>query len=56
MMRGFSKHELGNYYEAIADYTKAIEIDPDYALGYANRGISKEFILSKLAGNPKSSL
>ena len=30
-----------DYYGAIADYTKAIELDPDYANTYATREIAK---------------
>ena len=36
--RGNSKGDLKDYKGAIADYTKAIEIDPDYAAAYNNRG------------------
>ena len=32
---------LGNDKGAIADYDKAIELDPQYALAYNNRGDSK---------------
>ena len=39
--RGFSKNQLKDYSGAIADYTKAIEIDPNYALAYGYRGYSK---------------
>tara|TARA_B100000427_G_C15194999_1_gene457700 strand:+ start:38 stop:325 length:288 start_codon:yes stop_codon:yes gene_type:complete len=39
--RGNAKVGLDNY-GAIADYTKAIELDPNYAVAYSNRGISKE--------------
>ena len=28
----------------MSDYTKAIEINPSYALGFSNRGSSKELI------------
>ena len=38
------KIEFKDYYGAISDYTKAIEIDPKYADVYRNRGISKELI------------
>ena len=38
---GYDKAEAKDYYGAIADYTKAIEINPNDALGYYNRGISK---------------
>ena len=39
---GNTKGKLKDYYGAIADYTKAIELDPDYANAYYNRGIAKE--------------
>ncbi len=33
--------DLKDYQGAIADYTKAIEISPQFALAFANRGDSK---------------
>ena len=42
--RAFDKGENGDHYGAIFDYTKAIEIDPNYKSAYKNRGISKENI------------
>jgi len=39
--QGAEKYEAGNYQGAIADYTKAIEIDPQHANAYGNRGFSK---------------
>ena len=39
--RAFRKGENGDYYGAIADYTKAIEINPQDVKSYYNRGISK---------------
>ena len=39
--RGNTKYHLRDYQGAIADYTKAIEINPQYALNYINRGIAK---------------
>ena len=38
----YAKDELKDYKGAIADYTKAIEIDPNYADAYNNRGIAKD--------------
>ena len=39
---GNQKYEAKDYYGAISDYNKAIELDPNNALDYSNRGISKE--------------
>jgi tetratricopeptide (TPR) repeat protein len=39
--RGIVKDSLKDYYGAIADYTKAIEVNPSYAGGYFNRGNAK---------------
>ena len=30
--RAYAKDELKDYYGAIEDYSKAIELDPDYAM------------------------
>ena len=38
---GSSKSDLGDHRGAIADFTKAIEIDPQYMDAYYNRGNSK---------------
>ena len=40
--RGMDKAAKLDYTGAIADYTKAIELDPNYAIGYYNRGVSKD--------------
>ena len=40
-IRGCEKAELGDYNGAIADYTQAIRLNPDYALAYYSRGIAK---------------
>ena len=40
---GFDKAEAKDYYGAIADFTKAIELKPQY-YAYFNRGLSKEFL------------
>ena len=42
--RAFKKGEEGDYYGAISDYTKAIEINPKKFMAYGNRGIAKEKI------------
>ena len=39
--RAYEKFDKGDYNGAISDYTKAIEINPNYADAYNNRGSSK---------------
>ncbi len=39
--RGVNKSDAGDYYGAISDYSKAIEINPRDADAYNNRGFSK---------------
>ncbi|MDC0165899.1 tetratricopeptide repeat protein, partial [Synechococcus sp. AH-558-M21] len=41
---GNAKSNLNDYQGAIADYGKSIEINPQYATAYKNRGIAKEDI------------
>ena len=36
--RGNTRYAMGDYQSAIADYNRAIEIDPDYSQAYARRG------------------
>ncbi len=36
--RGIDRFERGDYDKAISDYSKAIEINPRFAMAYANRG------------------
>jgi tetratricopeptide (TPR) repeat protein len=38
---GYDKAQAKDDYGAISDYTKAIELDPNYAYAYNNRGVSK---------------
>ena len=38
--RGTAYGELGNYQQAIKDFTKAIELNPQYAMAYYNRGLT----------------
>ncbi len=38
---GYDKAENGDYYGAIADFTKAIELKPNNASTYYNRGLAK---------------
>ncbi len=37
--RGYLKHEIGDLDGAIADYTEAIRLDPEFAQAYDERGI-----------------
>ena len=41
--RGTAKVYLKNYYGAISDFSKAIELNPNYADAYNNRCISKYY-------------
>ena len=45
---GLAKHKLTDYTGAIADFTKAIEIDSMYADAYAYRGYSKNMMRDSL--------
>jgi Tfp pilus assembly protein PilF len=36
--RGNTRYQMGDMNRAIADYSRAIEVDPDYAPAYARRG------------------
>ena len=40
--RAFCKEELKDYYGAEADYSKAIELSPDFAFYYVQRGSARE--------------
>ena len=40
--RGYAHHALGQYENAVSDYTKAIKFDPEYGRTYYNRGNSYE--------------
>jgi eukaryotic-like serine/threonine-protein kinase len=39
--RGTAQYQLGNIEAAIADYNKAIELDPNYVSAYRNRGSAR---------------
>ena len=47
--RGLSKYDLQDYRGAISDYSKAIELNPNYA-AYVNRGLSKLMLNQKDSG------
>lgn len=36
--RGIAWYRQGKYDDSIADFTKAVELDPEYAFGYYGRG------------------
>jgi tetratricopeptide (TPR) repeat protein len=40
--RGYARQDKGDLEGAIADFTKAIEVDPRYANAYYNRGIARQ--------------
>ena len=40
--RGMARQQQGDHDAAIADFTKAIEMNPDCVQGYASRGLSRE--------------
>ena len=40
--QGLEKYKVGNYQGAIADWNKAIEINPQDAHAYSNRGLARE--------------
>ena len=40
--RGLAKQKIGDFNEAISDYTKAIEIDISYRDAFINRSVAKE--------------
>ncbi|MDD3875042.1 MAG: tetratricopeptide repeat protein [Bacteroidales bacterium] len=44
LLKGNAKDELGDYAGAIREYTEAIELQPDFAMAYFNRALSKRKI------------
>ena len=48
--RGIDKYDIGDYYGAISDYTKAIEINPNLHQAYYNRGWIKSSKLKDYYG------
>ncbi|MBK8482774.1 MAG: tetratricopeptide repeat protein [Saprospiraceae bacterium] len=49
-IKGNSKAKLQDYGGAIADFTKAMELNPDFSAAYNNRGISKLALGQKDSG------
>ena len=45
--RGAAYADLGEYQQAIADYTSAIELDPNLAMAYFNRGVAYKVLAEK---------
>ena len=41
---GIAKINLKDYTGSIADYSKAIQLNPDYSLAYHNRGVAKYYL------------
>ena len=41
---GLELYKQGDYQGAITEYTKAIEIKPNYVMAYYNRGIAKDML------------
>lgn len=39
---GYEEHKKGNHEEAILQYSKAIELKPDFGYAYNNRGVAKD--------------
>ena len=46
---GNKKFDLGDYAGAIADYTRAIHLKPDFASAYYNRGVAKKELRQYIA-------
>jgi Tfp pilus assembly protein PilF len=38
------KHQNGDYYCAIANYTKSIELNPNFAYAYFNKVLQKKYL------------
>ena len=53
MSIGNKKRKLKDYYGAIADYTKAISLNPDDASAYNNRGASKWYLKQEYCSDYK---
>ena len=41
--KGLSKYKSGDYNGAIEEFTKSIELDPDYSEAYFRRGLFKDW-------------
>ena len=54
-LMGQCETEITNYYEAIENYTKSIELQPKFAAAYTQRGLAKVKLLEKEEKSVKQS-
>jgi len=47
---GIAKNQLQDYRGAIQDFTKAIELNPNFTVAYFSRGIAKIGLAQKVSG------
>ena len=44
MLAGYPNKAAGRYQQAIVEARKAIELDPDFAIGYYNLGVNNVYL------------